>query len=142
MVVFVADDRRHLENLLDDLARHKIQTKDDINLTLNFFQSRLPGNAKPNLIGWVLTAVIALPSIVIVAYDDLIGTINLHKLIPIFASTRVVALIILTPFIIVKIISAAMSISRNKVDTSLVEDLAYIYVHFDEYQAKLSGEAL
>lgn len=142
MVVFVADDRRHLENLLDDLARHKIQTKDDINLTLNFFQSRLPGNAKPNLIGWVLTAVIALPSIVIVAYDDLIGTINLHKLIPIFASTRVVALIILMPFIIVKIISAVMSISRNKVDTSLVEDLAYIYVHFDEYQAKLSGEAL
>ncbi len=34
----------------------------------------------------------------IVAYDDSISTINLHKLIPIFASTLVVALIILTPF--------------------------------------------
>lgn len=56
----------------------------------------------------------------------------------VFGSTAVVALIILTPVIIAKIISTAMSISRNKIDSSLVEDLAYIYVHFEKYQTRLS----
>lgn len=133
-----ADDQRRIDNLLDDLARHRINTKDKLSLTLSYFQSRLPSETKPNLLGWVLTAVITLSSIVIVAYDSSIGTINLHRLISVFGSTAVVALIILTPVIIAKIISTAMSISRNKVDSSLVEDLAYIYVHFEKYQARLS----
>lgn len=134
---YIADDKRRIDNLVDDLARHQIRTKDDILLTLNYFQTRLPGNTKPNLLGWVLTAVITLSSIVIVAYDGSIGTINLHRLIPIFGSTLVVALLILTPVIIAKIISTTMSISRNKIDSSLVEDLAYIYVHFDQYHERL-----
>ncbi len=137
---YAADDKRRLENLVSDLARHKICTKDELSLTLSYFQSRLPGNAKPNLLGWVLTAVITLSSIVIIAYDSSIDTINLHRLVSVLGSTLVVALIILTPIILAKIISMAMSISHNKTESSLVEDLAYIYVHFDEYRAKLNGE--
>ncbi len=136
---YAADDKRRIDNLIDDLAQHQIRTKDDLYLTLHYFESRLPRDVKPNLLGWVLTAVITLSSIVIVAYDSSIDTINLHKLFPIFASTLVVTLIILTPVIIAKIISTTMSISRNQIDSSLVEDLAYIYVHFEEYQAKLNG---
>lgn len=136
---YLADDKHRIDNLISDLARHQIRTKDDLLLTLNYFQSRLPSDTKPNLLGWVLTAVITLSSIVIVAYDGSIGTINLHKLIPIFGSTLVVALLILTPVIIAKIISTTMSISRNKIDSSLVEDLAYIYVHFDQYRGRLAG---
>lgn len=133
----IADDKKRLDDLIDDLARNDIRTKDDLKVTLNYFQSRLPSVTKPSVLGWVLTAVITLSSIVIVAYDDSIGTISLHRLIPIFGSALVVALIILTPFIIVQIISASMSISRNKVDATLVEDLAYIYVHFERYQSRL-----
>lgn len=136
---YIADDSHRIDHLLNDLARNQITTKDNVKLTLDYFQSRLPGDAKPNLLGWVLTAVITLSSVVIVAYDSSIGTINLHKLIPIFGSTLVVALIILTPVILAKVISTIMSISRNKLDSSLVEDLAYIYVHFEEYRERLSG---
>lgn len=136
---YLADDKHRIDNLVNDLARHQIQTKDELLLTLKYFQSRLPSDTKPNLLGWALTAVITLSSIVIVAYDGSIGTINLHKLIPIFGSTLVVALLILTPVIIAKIISTTMSISRNKIDSSLVEDLAYIYVHFDQYRERLAS---
>lgn len=136
----LADDKKRLDNLIDDLARNNICTKDNLKITLDYFQSRLPSVTRPSVLGWVLTAVITLSSIVIVAYDDSIGTISLHRLIPIFGSAIVVALIILTPFIIVQIISASLSISRNKVDATLVEDLAYIYVHFEKYQARLGAK--
>ncbi len=133
----IADDKKRIDNLIADLARNDIRTKENLRLTLDYFQSRLPYIAKTSILSWVLTAVITLSSIVIVAYDDSVGTISLQRLIPIFSSTLAVALIILTPFIIVRIISAAISSSRSKVDATLVEDLAYIYVHFELYRTKL-----
>lgn len=138
---FAADDAYRIDNLLSDLARHGIHTKQDLELTLDFFQTRLPASSKPNFLEWTLTAVIALSSIIIVTYDDVIDAIDIHKLISALGSTLVIALIFLTPFIIARIISALISSSRNKVETALVEDLAYIYFHFDQYNAKLTKTA-
>ena len=136
---FAADDQRRRKNLVADLAQHHIQTKDDIELALNYYQARLPGNTKPNLLSWIITAIITLVSVVIVAYDDTIGTIDLHKLVPILISAITAAAIILTPFIIAKIISTLISSSRTRVETILVEDLAYIYVNYEHYQQQLKG---
>lgn len=135
------DDSRRIEKLVADLAHHHLHTKADLELTLDYFQSRLPSRTKPNLLEWIFTAVITLSSIVIVTYDSSINTINLHRLVSIVVPTMVVALIILTPFIIAKLISAAISSSRNKVDTSLVQDLAYICVNFDKYRSRLEKGA-
>ncbi len=134
---FDADDIVRINNLVLDLARHDIRTKRDLELTLDYFQTRLPANTRPNLFEWVLTALITFSSIVVVTYDDTIGAISVQKLISTVGSTLVVALIILTPLILAKIISTSISSSRNKVDTILVEDLAYIYIHFEDYQKTL-----
>lgn len=137
---FKVDDSRRIEKLVLDLAHHDLHTKSDIKLALDYFQSRLPVNAKPKLLDWVFTTVIALSSIVIVTYDSSINAINIQRLLKIFAPSVAVALIILTPFIIAKLIYTGMSRSRNKIDTSLVQDLAYIYVHFEKYQKRLEAK--
>lgn len=134
---FKVDNTRRIDKLVRDLARHNLRTKDDLKITLDYFQSRLPINKKPNLLEWIFTAVVALSSVVIVTYDSSINTINTHRLVAVLAPTVVVALIILTPFIIAKLISTGISRSRNKVDTSLVQDLAYIYVNFEKFKDKL-----
>lgn len=139
LAYFAADDEKRLNNLVSDLASNNICTKDDLKLALDYFQSRLPIVTRVGLVSWILTAVIMLTSVIIVAYDEAIGTINIRHLIPAFGSAVVVALIILTPIIIAKIISVSISNSRSKVDTILVEDLAYIYVHFDQYQSQLNS---
>lgn len=135
------DDSRRIEKLVHDLARHGLQTQDDLKIALDYFQSRLPANTKPNLLEWLFTTVIALSSVVIVTYDNSINTINVHRLVEVFGPTVVVALIILTPFIIAKLISTGISSSRNKVDTILAQDLAYIYVNFEKFAAKLKKKA-
>lgn len=129
-----ADDALRIRNLAIDLAHHGIHTKADLELALGYYQSCLPGNSRPNLLEWVLTAAVAVSSVIIVAYDDAMGTIDTKKLISVFGSTLAVALIILTPFIIAKLISASISRSRNKIDTSIVEDLSYICVHFEQFR--------
>lgn len=134
---FAADDAMRLDNLIKDLARNQIRTKDELRLTLDYFQNRLPGNSRPNILEWVITTVITLSSIIIVTYDDEMGDINLPKLLSAFGSTVIVALVFLTPIMIFKIIAVSISKSRNKLDTILVEDLAYIYVNFDKFERQL-----
>lgn len=132
-----ADDSRRINKLVVDLAKHRIHTRDDLLLVLDYFQSRLPSNSKPNLLEWIFTAVVTLSSVVLVTYDDSINAINMHRLAAVLVPTIIVALIILTPFIMAKAIATGIAKNRNKAETSLVQDLAYIYVNFEKYQTKL-----
>jgi len=139
---YEADDLHRIDNLVIDLAHHNLHTKADLELALSYYQSRLPSNSRPNILEWIFTAIITLSSIVIVTYDSTINTINIRRLIGVFAPTIIVVLIILTPLIIAKLISAGISNSRNKIDTSLVQDLAFIYVNFDRYRDRLAEKSL
>lgn len=139
---YEADDLRRIDDLVIDLAHHNLRTKADLELALSYYQSRLPSNSRPNILEWIFTAIITLSSIVIVTYDNSINTINIRRLFSVFAPTIIVVLIILTPLIIAKLISAGISSSRNKIDTSLVQDLAFIYVNFDRYRDHLAENSL
>lgn len=134
---FAADDLMRINHLVQDLARHHIQTKDDLQVALDYFQTRLPGNSKANLMEWFLTTVITLSSIIIVTYDDEVGRINMQKLVSAFGTTVIAAIAILTPIIVAKLIKVGITRSRYKTETILVEDLAYIYVNFDQFEEKL-----
>lgn len=125
-----ADSKMRVENLVTDLAKHGIKTRDDLEVAINYYQSRLPGITKPNFLEWFLTTVITLASIILVTYNDEAGSINLHA----FETALVVAGFFLTPFVIAKIISTIISVNHNKLETVLVEDLAYIFVHYNLYQ--------
>lgn len=132
-----ADHTQRIDGLIASLARHNICTKSDIKLALDFFQSRLPANTKPKLLDWISTTIIALVSIIIITYDSSINTINIHRFFNVFAPSVVVALLLLTPFIIARLIFISISQSHDKMDTGLIQDLAYIYINFDKYQEKL-----
>jgi len=132
-----ADDYARREKLVEDLAEHGVQTKEELKLTLDYFETRLPSNSKPNLLGWILTTAITLSSITIVAYDDEMGTIDMKKFLSVFFSTLVAALLVMIPFVIAKIVTVSISKSRSKVEMVLVEDLAYIYVNFEEFRGRL-----
>lgn len=129
---YAVEDAKRRKNLVKDLVTANIRTKDDVRITLEYFQSRLPQNTKAGILEWALTIVLSLSPIILVAYDDSIKTINLHRLLPILIATLFVGIVVATLFIIPKLPSVISSRSRSKVDRALVEDLAYIYVNFEE----------
>lgn len=133
-----ADDEIRINNLLSDLARHHIHTKTELELTISYFERNRPVASKPNLLEWTLSIAVTLSSIVLLAYDTDTGVINAQKFISAFGSTMTIALVILTPAIIAKLISNRISSARTKLDSALIEDLAFIYVNFDKYSQRLS----
>ena len=131
------DDRLRIDNLISDLRRHNLNSKDDLKLAINYFERQRPVESKPNLLEWTLSVAVALSSIVLLAYDTDTGIIDSQKFISAFCSTLAIALIVLTPAILAKIISTRIATHRTKVDNFLIEDLAFLYVNFEKFQDRL-----
>lgn len=136
-VVLKSDDEIRINNLLADLKKHNIRTKDDLEITINYFERSRPVISKPSIPEWTLSIAVTLSSIVLLAYDTDTGVINTQRFITTFGSTTTIAIAILTPAIISKLISSRISATRTKADASLTEDLAFIYVNFEQYRSQL-----
>lgn len=133
-----ADDQRRIDNLVIDLRRHHLHTRADILLALQYYERHRRTEAQTSVLEWVLTAAVAILSLVVVAYDDGAQAIDFAKLVTVLTPTFGITLLLLTPFLIAKLISHGIDSSRTKVDTSLIEDLAYIYVNFDHFRHRLA----
>lgn len=138
-IILKTEDDIRISNLVEDLRRHNIRTKSDLELAINYFERNRPVASKPNLLEWTLSIAVALSSIVLLAYDTETGVINAQKFVSAFGSTMTIALVILTPFLIAKFIATRISAARTKVDSFLTEDLAFIYVNFEQYKKQLEG---
>ena len=87
---------------------------------------------------WLATAVIALASIVILAYDDDLGGVNLQRFIGMFGSAFALSLALLAPIVIGRAISLRVNGSQAELDARLVEDLAFIYVNYNDFEKALN----
>lgn len=137
---FELDNTMRVNKLVEALKQYEINTKEDLSVVLKYFESRLPITARPNLMNWILTTIVTVASVAIVAYDEVTSTIDVRKFLSVFISALVVAVICITPVLVFKIARYAMTRFRNRVDTILVEDLAYIYINFEKYQKRLEIE--
>lgn len=133
---FETDDTIRVNNLVANLAKHDIRTKEDLKLAIEYYELRLPMNTKPNLMDWILTTIVTVASVALVAYDEATSTIDVQKFLNVFISALIVAAICITPILVFKIVRYILSRFRNRVDTILVEDLAEIYVNFEGYEER------
>lgn len=133
---FETDDAMRVNNLVANLVKHDIRTKEDLKLAIEYYESRLPMNTKPNLMDWILTTIVTVASVALVAYDEATSTIDVQKFLNVFISALIVAAICITPILVFKIVRYILSRFRNRVDTILVEDLAEIYVNFEGYEER------
>lgn len=132
-----ADTERRLNNLLEDLKAHHCTSRDDIQLAFQYFEHQRPVRTRSGILEWVLSAAIGLASIVALAYNDEIHVVDFSKLAGILWPTIKIVLIVVLPIAIIGLIVSQVFFSRARIDSILVEDLAYIYVNFDKFKAKL-----
>lgn len=137
---FETDNARRIDGLVGVLGRHGINSQEDLRVALDYYESRLPITTKPNLVNWILTTLVTVASIAIVAYDEVTDTIDARKFLSVFISALVVAVMCVTPVLVFKVARYAMTRFRNRVDTILVEDLAYIYMNFERFREEMKKE--
>lgn len=126
-----------LSNLLQVLRKYNIRTRDDLRLVLNHFEGRQPSPTKPNILEWIVSVMIALVSVVVIAYNESTRSIDINKLVVILVTTTSFALVTLMPILVVAVARAVVQTRRAKTDYILIEDLSYILINFDRYSNQL-----
>lgn len=133
------EEYARLNNLLLILHKNRIRTKDDLKLILTHFENRQPTPTKPNILEWVVSVMVALVSVVVIAYNESTRSIDIGKLTTILITTASFALVVLMPVIIIAIARATAQTRRAKTDYILIEDLSYIIINFEKYSSQLES---
>lgn len=127
------DQDLRLEILAEELRRHNIQTLDDLQLAIGYYSDGRPVKAKAGLSDILLSILVVLLTAVTFAYNDQLGSVNQAKLASIIGPTLQLTLLIVVPMILIGLLARRVFFSHAKIDSILVEDLSYIYVHFDDF---------
>lgn len=128
-----------LNSLLLTLRKYNVREKDDIKLVLTHFENRQPAPTKPNVLEWIVSVMIALVSVVVIAYNESTRSIDIGKLTTILVTTVSFALVVLMPVLVIAIARAVVQTRRSKSDYILIEDLAYIIINFEKYSSQLES---
>lgn len=126
------NEEMRIEGLISDLCAHNLETKDDILLALEYFERRRPMTTKTGLLEWVLSIAIALASIIALAYDETNSVIDEMKLVRIVWPTLRIISVFALPTLLIGGVAKKIFFSRARIDSILVEDLAYIYVNYPD----------
>lgn len=134
-----ADEARRITSLVDSLRKNNLRTRDEIKFALDYFERQIPAPSKPSLLELILSAAVGLMSLVVLAYDEESNVVNFAKFWGILWSTLSVALIVLVPVVIIGLLVKKLVFSQTRIDFILVEDLAFLYVNYDQFEAKLES---
>lgn len=135
-----ADEKLRLRGLVASLAENNFRTRDDLRMAIDYFEKQRPVTTKTGVLEWVLSIAIALASVVAIAYNDDQHMVDNLKLLGIIGPTLQIVLMVVVPMFAVGILARNIFFSQAKIDSILIEDLAYIYVNFDKYVAELKAE--
>lgn len=120
------------------LKKYNIKTKSDLKLTIDYFNSKKSIKVESDYLGWIVSFILTVSSLMEIAYDSEKNAINLEKISIIFGYSFKIILSFLIPIILFKRILNQIFISKDFVRTKLIDDLYYIYLNFDKYKNQLS----
>lgn len=130
--------KEHMNNLIMLLKKYNFRTKNDIKLAIEYYNSKRPIKIESNFLGWLISVLISLASIVTIAYDASTQTIDYKKISVVFGTTIGFVIVALIPILLIKILINNITFSKEKLHSELSEDLSFIYINFDKYKNKLT----
>lgn len=125
-------------NLINTLKENNINSKDKIKILIDYYNRKEPINTKSNFTSVIADFFITIASIVVIAYNDVTGIIETNKFINIISFTFLIAAITIILTLAIKLIFRSIFFPKEYFNSSLLEELTYIYMNYEEYEAKLN----
>lgn len=125
-------------NLINTLKENNINSKDKIKILIDYYNRKEPINTKSNFTSVIADFFITIASIVVIAYNDVTGIIETNKFINIISFTFLIAAITIILTLTIKLIFRSIFFSKEYHNSSLLEELTYIYMNYEEYETKLN----
>lgn len=124
--------------LINNMKKYNIKTKNDIKLTIDYYNNKQPIKVESSYLSWIVSSVLTLSSFVQIAYDSEKQILDYTKISIILESSLGIIICFLVPTIIIKSIISSIIFSKEKLHSDISEDLTYIYFNFNKYKNQLS----
>lgn len=131
-------DNRRLNNLVSNLKRYDIKTKSDVKIILDYFNGNNTVKIESSFMGWVVSVSLTLVSFIEIVYNEKTKALDYTKIEVILGSTIGVIIPFVVFVLVIKFIINRIFFSKEQIRTNLVDDLFYIYIHFNNYKNQLS----
>jgi len=127
-----------IDCLINNMKKYNIKTKNDIKLTIDYYNNKQPIKVESSYLGWIVSAVLTLSSFIQIAYDSEKQALDYTKIYIILGSSLGIIICFLVPILIIKSVISSIIFSKEKLHSDISEDLTYIYFNFNKYKNQLS----
>lgn len=124
--------------LINNMKKYNIKTKNDIKLTIDYYNNKQPIKIESSYLSWIVSSVLTLSSFIQIAYDSEKQTLDYTKISIILGSSLGIIICLIVPILIIKSIISSIIFSKEKLHSNISEDLTYIYFNFNKYKNQLS----
>ena len=128
---FDEEEKNRIDSLVSSLSKSNINTKDKLEVAINYYNSKKPLKIESSILAWLLSFVVSLASLVAVAYDNSTNTIDYQKLSVVLGSTLGIVLIGIFLTFVTKNIMSQLGFSKKKTCEDLSNDIAFIYFNYE-----------
>lgn len=126
------------DRLVKTLKENNINSKDKIKILINYYNRKEPVNTKTSVAQLITNFFITVASIVVIAYNDVTGIIETNRFINVISFTFFIVVITGVLTLAIKLIFRSIFFPKEYFNSSLLEELTYIYINYEEYEAKLN----
>lgn len=139
-IILYADEcrKQQLNNLIASLKIYNFRTKNDLKLAIDYFNSQKPIKVASSIPGWIVSTSLTLASFVEIAYDKDTKSIDYTKISAILTPTLGIILFCIIIFLFIKLTFKFSYFSQESIQSSLADDLTYIYINFNKYKNQLT----
>ena len=125
-------------NLVNILKENNINKKNDIQVLINYYNRKTSITIQSSIWEKISAFALTIASFVVIGYNDNTNQIDYNKLTVIFGSTLGVILFIVIITFGFKSIFNEIKPPKERLYSSLEQELTYIYMNFDNYKNQLN----
>lgn len=128
------------DRLVNTLKENNVNNKDKIRILIDYYNKNKPLNTKLNPLEIIASIFVSLASLVVIAYNDITKQLDINTFVYILYYTFIITLFILLPMILIHFIFKSLFLSKEFLNSSLLGELTYIYMNYENYKEKLNWE--
>ena len=128
---------RITKNLIVTLKENNVNSKDKLKILIDYYNRKEPISIKAGFTSVIADLFVTIASIVVIAYNDITKILNTNIVIDIIYYSFIVTLIIFILAVMTKYIYRGIFLEKEYYNSSLLDELTYIYMNYDHYKNKL-----
>ncbi len=124
------------DSLIATLKKNNINSKDKIRVLIDYYIKKEPASAKASFTSIIADLFVTIASIVVIAYNGVTNRLNTDIIVNVLYYSFIITMMMALFTFTVKYIFRGIFPEKEYYNSTLLDELTYIYMNFEKYENK------